>query len=181
MSSILSRQNFNDPNNQLDYDVPFWWTRTGQIVRWSIFLGILVIVFAFLTLGYCHARRRINKGLAPLPYHRWMLNRQQRAAYDPSYQDPTAYYYPYNGEGYNMHPMPPPVYDPRAPKPPTYQPPAGASKVDPSQWGNVPTTRPVTGGDPSPSYEAPAGPPPAAAVQSNHTGTSNASNNPYRP
>jgi hypothetical protein len=105
-----------------------------------------------------------------------MLNRHQRARYDPTYQDPAANYYPYNG-AYNMHPMPPPVYDPSAPMPPVYQPPAGASKVDPTQWAT--TNRPTTGGEPSPSYAAPPGPPPG--VQTNHTGTSNASNNPYRP
>lgn len=109
-----------------------------------------------------------------------MVNRNQRAMYDPTYQDPAANYYPYNGGGYNMHPMPPPVYDPRAPKPPNYQPPEGASKVDPSQWTSGPTTRPAEAGEPSPSYEAPAGPPPGASVHTNHTGTSSASNNPYR-
>jgi hypothetical protein len=31
-----------------------------------------------------------------------------------------------------MHPMPPPIYDPNG-LPPTYQPPMGGSKVDPSQ------------------------------------------------
>lgn len=176
--SNFKRQTLTNPETGtvVDDNVPFWWTRTGQIVRWSIFLGILVLVFAFLSLGYCHARRRINRGLAPLPYHRWMLSRPQRARYDPTYQDPRAYYYPYNGDGYNMHPMAPPVYDPRAPMPPVYQPPVGASKVDPSQV----TTRPAADGDPSPSYGAPEVPPPGAAVKTNHTGTSNASNNPYR-
>jgi hypothetical protein len=75
-----------------------------------------------------------------------------------------------------MHPMPPPLYDPNAPMPPVYQPPAGGSKVDPSQWRAEPTRRP-SNGEPSPEYEAPPGPPPAAAVQADHTG---ASNNPYR-
>lgn len=79
-----------------------------------------------------------------------------------------------------MQPMPPPVYDPNSAMPPTYQPPAGASKVDPSQWRAEPTRRPQETGEASPAYEAPSGPPPAAAVQANHTGASTVSNNPYR-
>jgi len=184
MSSILARQTLGDPNDTTfnnDNDIPFWWTETGQIVRWVIFLGILFLVFAFLFIGYCHARRRINKGLPPLRYHRWMLNHSQRARYDPNYQHPSAYYTPYApGAQYNMHPMPPPIYDPNAPMPPVYQPPAGATKVVPSQWGAATTRRPAAGGDPSPSYEAPQELPPAAAVQPNHTGASTTSNNPYR-
>lgn len=79
-----------------------------------------------------------------------------------------------------MHPMPPPMYDPNAPMPPTYQPPEGATKVDPSQWRSEPTRRPQESGEASPAYEAPSRPPPAAAVQANHTGASTVSNNPYR-
>jgi len=78
-----------------------------------------------------------------------------------------------------MYPMPPPIYDPNAPPPPTYQPPEGASKVDPSQWRTEPTRRPAETGEPSPAYDAPPGPPPAA-VHANHTGGSRSSNNPYR-
>lgn len=111
----------------------------------------------------------------------WLLNRQQRARYDPNYQNPSVYYNRYDEGGgqYGMHPMPPPMYDPNAPLPPTYQPPAGGSKVDPSQWRSEPTRRPQETGEPSPAYGAPPGPPPAA-VQANHTGASTVSNNPYR-
>jgi len=176
-SVIQARQNFDDGDVDFvdDRRTNFWWTRTGQIVRWSIFLGIFVFIMAYIFIGYWHAKRRINKGLAPLKYHRWLLNRQQRARYDPSYQNPSVYYQPYppQGQQYGLHSMPPPMYDPNGSMPPTYQPPAGATKVDPSQWGA--TRRPVEVGEPSPAYEAPPGPP--AAVQANHTGSSN---NPYR-
>lgn len=113
---------------------------------------------------------------------KWLLNRQQRARYDPNYQNPSVYYNSYpNGGQYNMHPMPPPMYDPNLPPPPTYAPPAGATKVDPSQWRAEPTRRPAAAGEQSPAYEAPPGPPPpAAAVQASHTGGSTVSNNPYR-
>jgi len=77
-----------------------------------------------------------------------------------------------------MHAMPPPVYDPNM-VPPTYQPPPGASKVDPLQWGAEPTQRPADGDEPAPEYAAPPGPPPVT-VRANHTGASTTSNNPYR-
>ncbi|CZR55255.1 uncharacterized protein PAC_05142 [Phialocephala subalpina] len=183
MASLLPRQNFNNnPEFVYDDERSFWWTRTGQIVRWSIFFGIFFLFLLYMVVGYWHAKRRINKGLAPLAYHRWLLNREQRARYDPAYQNPQVYYtqYPAGGAQYGMNPMPPPMYDPNAPMPPTYQPPEGATKVDPSQWRSQPTRRPQESGEPSPAYEAPPGPPPAAAVQANHTGASTVSNNPYR-
>lgn len=179
MASILSRQNNNDEEFIIEDD-GFWWTRTGQIVRWSVFFGLMFILFAFMGLSYWHAKRRIRKGLVPLRYHRWLLNREQRAQYDPSYQNPQVFYtaYPRPGAQYGMHPMPPPVYDPNG-QPPTYQGPAGGTKVDPSQWRSEPTRRPAESGEQAPEYEAPPGAPPAA-VHANHTGGSTVSNNPYR-
>jgi len=172
MFSLVVRQTLgSEPNTvpdgtQSDDDnyVPFWWTRTGQIVRWAILIGILVVVFTFLFIGNCHARRRLSRGLPPLRYHRWMLSRNQRARYDPNYAPPAPYYNPYQREGYNMNAMPPPIYDPSHPMPPVYQPPTGGTKVAPSQFT---TSRPVGETDPSPSYEAPPGPPPGAAAQAN--------------
>ena len=106
----------------------------------------------------------------------WLLNRSQRARYDPHYQNPSVYYNTYpDGGQYGMHPMPPPMYDPNAAPPPTYQPPAGGTKVDPSQWRGEPTRRP-TAGEPSPAYQAPPGPPPAHG----QTETGAGSSNPYR-
>ena len=72
---------------------------------------------------------------------------------------------------------PPPVYDPNSAMPPTYQPPAGATKVDPTQWRSEPTRRPAESGEAAPDYTAPPGPPPATRIESTNTG---ASNNPYR-
>jgi len=74
--------------------------------------------------------------------------------------------------------MPPPMYDPNSAAPPSYMPPAGATKIDPSQRRSEPTRRPAESSDPAPDYEAPPGPPPA--VRPNNTGTSSSSNNPYR-
>jgi len=50
--------------------VPFWFTRTGVIVKWSVCLGLLVILGLYLFFGYQHAQRRLRKGLKPLAYHR---------------------------------------------------------------------------------------------------------------
>lgn len=187
MARIFSRQNLNTGNDGndgqvefVDGEVPFWWTRKGEIIRWSIFLGIFLLLIAYMAIGYWHAKRRINKGLPPLGYHRWLLNRQQRAIYDPNYRNPSVYYnqYPQGGQYGLQNIPPPPMYDPNAAMPPTYQPPAGATKVDPSQWRSEPTRRPAENGEPAPSYDAPPGPPPA--VTANHTGASTVSNNPYR-
>lgn len=182
MATLLARQNgaVGDPEFIYTNNDSFWWTREGQIVRWSVFFGIFFLFIAYMVGGYWHAKRRISKGLAPLGYHRWLLNRQQRARYDPNYQNPSVYYnqYPPPGGQYGMHPMPPPMYDPNTPPPPTYQPPAGGTKVDPSQWRAEPTRRPTETNDPAPSYEAPPGPPPAVRPQ--NTGASESSNNPYR-
>ncbi|KAK6210751.1 hypothetical protein LQW54_005956 [Pestalotiopsis sp. IQ-011] len=152
-----------------DGDVPFWWTRTGIIVKWSIFLAIVVGFMLWLVLGYMHAKRRINKGLKPLGYHRCLLGRAELARVDPAYGYPHATYTNYAPPGagyYGMQPMPPPVYDPN--RPPQYPggpappPPMGGSKVDPEQGA----------GD----YAPPSGPPPPASQQPQRTG---ASNNPF--
>lgn len=86
-----------------------------------------------------------------------------------------------------MHPVPPPVYDPDAPRPPMYpgpppamamamvQPPDGATKVDPMQQALAPASVPVLpplysgrndgNGGGEEQYEAPPGPPPSAQAQ----------------
>jgi len=72
MVDIIARQNFDNGDGVVlvDGDRSFWWTRTGQIVRWSIFFGIFFLFLAYMVGGYYHAKRRINKGLPPLAYHR---------------------------------------------------------------------------------------------------------------
>jgi hypothetical protein len=165
-------------------------------VRWSLFAGLVVLVMLYLILGYLHAKRRIRKGLAPLRYHRvglqpllilsclmsiqFLLSRKERAQHDPSYRYPTPDYSVYRPDQYGMHAYPPPVYDPNAPAPPSYQPPAGATKIDASQSRTGSAGNQPAYGEPSPEYTAPLGPPPAAALHATHTGSSSASNNPYR-
>lgn len=42
----------------------------GLIVKWSVFLGLMVLITLYITIGYIHAKKRIRKGLKPLAYHR---------------------------------------------------------------------------------------------------------------
>lgn len=86
-----------------------------------------------------------------------------------------------------MYDMPPPVYDPNAPRPPKYEPPAGAAKVDSNQQPNAeqngqptgqyaeyaPPAGPPPGSDqPQDSFAPPPGPPPSN-VQPQGTGNTN--------
>ncbi|RKU40686.1 hypothetical protein DL546_000650 [Coniochaeta pulveracea] len=192
---------YDDPADDPDY-VPFWYTKTGVIVKWCIFLGLLVAFSAYMILGRIHAQRRIARGLPPLAYHRWLVPRAQLASVDPRYAFPQAAYQSHQprpqheqGEYYGMYSMPPPVYDPNAPRLPDYYPPQPqqeqqqegvGSKVDPNQARDGPSLRmddvpPPAGPPPASSSRAddfapPAGPPPSA-LQNQGTG---ASNNPYR-
>lgn len=183
--TILARDDDDIPGGYVFENgrlIPWWYSRTGEIVKWSVFLGLITIITVFISVGYCHAKRRMRKGLAPLGYHRWLVHRQDLARVDQRYaypQNPTYTSYHPNAY-YNMQPMPPPVYDPNAPRPPVYQPPEGATKADPSQWRAEPTRRPAEGqqtGVQDADFVPPPGPPPSA-MTAQRTGESN---NPYRP
>ncbi|KAI1384033.1 uncharacterized protein F4822DRAFT_58950 [Hypoxylon trugodes] len=159
-ADAVVRRQYVEQNGHL---VWFWYTKTGVIVKWSLFLGITLLLGLYLVLGRVHAKKRVNKGLKPLAYHGWLLSRQERAGVDPRYAWPqasyTTYPQPYGGGAYAM---PPPVYDPNN-RPPMYEgggaPPMGGSKIDPMQTGVEPAR--TGGGD----YAPPPGPPPAAALR----------------
>ncbi|KAK3945434.1 hypothetical protein QBC46DRAFT_372226 [Diplogelasinospora grovesii] len=201
LATLVSRQIQDGRNCTRDEDgfivesdtcfVGFWYTRTGVIVKWSIFLGLSAILGLYLLLGYMHARRRLRKGLAPLAYHRWLVSRSELARVDPRYRPPNASAMPYNpnsnsggyqyyGDGiYGMSNMPPPpVYDPNAPRPPMYDglattAPPGATKVDPQQTSGITTAAPTRQATVvEDDFEAPAGPPPNA-MRPENTGSSN--------
>lgn len=94
-------------------------------LRYTIVGLLFASVILFFIGGYYHARRRVKKGLQPLPYHRWMV---QRRTYDSEtryaqYQQP--------GQTYvmNDYPAPPPAYSSGEAPPPVYQPPEGGSKI----------------------------------------------------
>ncbi|KAK4188529.1 hypothetical protein QBC35DRAFT_496119 [Podospora australis] len=165
--------------------VPFWNTKTGIIVKWSLFLGFIVFLGLYLMIGYIHAKKRVQKGLAPLAYHRFLVPRAALAQVDPRYRYPQASISPYypNGQqqAYDMHGMPPPVYDPNAPRPPVYQPPEGATKVDleqPPQYRFAASSQqqPQLDAPQNFEYAPPSGPPPSAAgapIQPQGTGNTN--------
>ena len=100
---------------------------------------IFVAIISALLISYSHAKRRIRRGQPPLAYHRWMVNRTpppQRNRFDDPYG-----YARYNGNNNgnpDAYPMrgwapPPPAYTNQEAPPPVYQPPEGATKVNPDQ------------------------------------------------
>lgn len=47
-----------------------WQLQKAEIVKWAIVAGVFVIFFIWFVAGYYHAKRRVKKGLKPLPYHK---------------------------------------------------------------------------------------------------------------
>jgi hypothetical protein len=122
-------------------------TQTGTTARYIILCVLFTLLLGYFVGGYAHARRRLKKGLAPLPYHRWMVQRKVQYArpqqqhytpYGPYSHDPYA-------EGYQMHGTgpPPPAY--QRDGPPAYAPPEGASKVMADQHYHHPPPAPLSG------------------------------------
>lgn len=124
-------------------------------IRYTIICVIFASILLYFVGGYLHARRRLRKGLPPLAYHRWMVQRSVR--YQQPVYNPYAQHDPYS-QGYNMpgYQPPPPAYQPpQRDAPPAYTPPQGASKAMADQnWHQ--TTRPDDGGEGS---QAPGGAP----------------------
>ncbi|EPQ64239.1 hypothetical protein BGT96224_2337 [Blumeria graminis f. sp. tritici 96224] len=177
MAAFVKRQFVGDDFVIVEREPSFWWTKTGQIVRWSIFFGLSTIFTAYILIGYIHAKSRMKKGLPLLSYHRWLVSDETRMRYDPNYTNPNIFY-GYHQNGIGMQPMPQQMYGMNAPLPPTYQPQSGVTKVDSSPYNSQPTHRPETS-DPTPNYEAPPGPPPPPTLPPNQTGAT-ATGNPYR-
>lgn len=48
--------------------------QTGVIVKWSLFLGLIVVIGLYFLFGYLHAQKRLREGLPPLGYHRVRLS-----------------------------------------------------------------------------------------------------------
>ncbi|MCJ1415513.1 hypothetical protein MMC32_001845 [Xylographa parallela] len=134
MNSLLrQRQTFPVDETIQQYNI-------SLIVRWVIF-GILVLMVLSALLAYSHAKGRMAKGLPPKAYHRWMVRQQQRQQFEPSLQNEFSFYRAAAPE-YDLEALPPPVYDPNHVPPPTYQPPAGGSKVNPTQEYDRPPSSP---------------------------------------
>lgn len=129
--------------------MPWWYSTSGQIFKWCLFLIPLALILLWFVIGRIHVSRRIKKGLPPLRYHRCLVPRRYRPQPNPWPQQRA--YHP--ADGYYMQNMPPPpVYDPT--RLPQYEgPPPVGSKVDPDQTVGV--------AGPVPQYQPPPGPPPA--------------------
>jgi len=90
-----------------------------------------------------------------MAYHRFLVPPADRAKFEssPEFQNQFSFYR-VNGQGYDMNNMgAPPVYDASRPVPPTYQPPEGASKANPSQGFEVQSSLEA---QQNPSYGMPA-------------------------
>lgn len=114
----------------------------SEIIKWSIFIGLLGLITIFFFVAYFHARRRINQNLPPLAYHRWMVRRRIQPTANlstrPTPGAPVIATYVQNERGeYVLQPMHsvPPAYNTSMPPPPVYPGPPGATKVDPNQDG----------------------------------------------
>lgn len=73
LSSILVHKSMRDPSHRTPNDQHRMANRLrqeGLIVKWAVFLGLMVLITLYITIGYIHAKKRIRKGLVPLAYHR---------------------------------------------------------------------------------------------------------------
>ncbi|EON64264.1 hypothetical protein W97_03495 [Coniosporium apollinis CBS 100218] len=162
-----------------NYQFDSWWdSPAGYTVKYVVFAAIVLFIIVWFVGGYYHAQRRMKKGLPPLAYHRFLVNRRQRAQFDPTYQHPQHHYtvYPLHRpyymqqqqNGYQMqnYPEPPPLYSHDVP--PAYQGPPGGSKANPQQEWHIPAPGQESGvtthGGPaaessSASYSPPSGAP----------------------
>ncbi|KAI9783443.1 MAG: hypothetical protein M1816_001367 [Peltula sp. TS41687] len=164
-----------------DDDDGYWYySPTAVAIKWAVLAALVLLLLSFLAGAYYHARRRITRGLQPMAYHRWMIPRRRYVEPEPhTWQPQNQFSFYHNQEnGYQMHPVPPPAYNPNLAPPPVYQPPAGASKVNPSQH---PPTMPAPPGEGS--YPAPQSWTPAPAAQTSSVPGENhsaANPNPFR-
>ncbi|OAG40970.1 hypothetical protein AYO21_04812 [Fonsecaea monophora] len=161
-ASILARQ-ISDSSTSDDADDGYWWySSTAEAIKWAAVAAIVLAFSLYFLAGHMHARRRMQKGLPPLAYHRWLVSRRQKVAFlqqHPEYANQFAFYraqqeqvyYSYapgSGQAYQMGgiygPPPPAYHEPEYV--PAYTPPqeTGPNKINPDQ-----------------RYDPPSGPPPA--------------------
>jgi hypothetical protein len=142
----------------------YYYSPKEVAIKWAVVGGIFLLTLGFLLFSYIHATRRLKKGIAPLRYHRWLLSRRQRSLHEPQFAQQDFVYQ-----------MAPPPYNPNYPMPPTYQPPQGGSKINPTQsfYGNPPPGPPPgrrASPEPVPSVPAP------EPARVNNTGSSGRTN-----
>ncbi|OAP63586.1 hypothetical protein AYL99_02813 [Fonsecaea erecta] len=168
-SRIFGRQiSDSDDTAGDDSENGYWWySPTADAIKWAVVAAILLAFSFYFLAGHLHAKRRMQKGLPPLPYHRWLVSRRQKVAFlqqHPQYANQFAFYRaqqervgpygysctPGSGQAFQMGGMygpPPPAYH-EPEYVPAYTPPQenGSNKVNPDQ-----------------RFEPPNGPPPSPA------------------
>jgi len=133
LRAILHRDGGDGGASTASIAGPWWWSSQAYAVKWGIIGGIFVVFLALFLGGHWHAQRRIKKGLQPLPYHRWLLTRSQRARFASPRQNNFSFYRQQDGYAMHGYAPPPPAYNRDADNAPAYTPPQGASKINPSQ------------------------------------------------
>jgi len=121
----------------------WWWSPDAYAVKWAIIAALLGIFLIFFLGGHYHAKNRMKRGLQPLPYHRWLVNRNQQARFQPPPQNNFSFYRQQDGYAMHGYAPPPPAYNPNAENVPAYTPPEGASKINPTQnYAEIPPPGP---------------------------------------
>ncbi|KAF8424679.1 hypothetical protein EV426DRAFT_87882 [Tirmania nivea] len=137
---ILSKRGARDDDGDGSHFGGWFYSEEGRKVRYGIFLGIIVFFIVFVLVSYQHAQIRMNKGLAPLPYHSWLISSHRRSQFAP--EDRSEIPRPSHPEdnfsfyqnGHQLYAVPPPAYNPNFVQPPSYPgPPEGAIKTAPQQ------------------------------------------------
>jgi len=149
-SGLLLRRGPDDDSTHHEFG-GFFYSDEGRTIRYGILLGIIFVFLAFVIISYQHATIRLRQGLAPLPYHRWLVSRKRREQFEPQSGDQTQptppednfSFYQYE---HALHPVPPPAYNPNYVQPPAYSgPPAGATKTPPQQYRAPSSEEPIAG------------------------------------
>ncbi|KAL8858020.1 MAG: hypothetical protein Q9178_005481 [Gyalolechia marmorata] len=155
---------YHDDDYHDDYHHSWWYSDTADAIKWAVVAAIFFAMFLFLAIGYIHARRRIRRGQPPLRYHRRLSVPRQDFSFYQHRQNPYEM---------NPYPVPPPgmalfsdVYqisinnvayrNNEGPPPPRYEPPQGASKMNPNQGAFAPA--PLQAGEASNAGSASAAP-----------------------
>ncbi|KAF8469588.1 hypothetical protein BDZ91DRAFT_57998 [Kalaharituber pfeilii] len=130
-SSVLAKRDDYDHESHFG---GWLYSEEGRTIRYGILLGIIFLFIVFLTISYKHAHCRMNQGLPPLAYHRWLVSRKRRAEFERASSEPEQNFSFYQHE-HGLHPVPPPAYNPQYVQPPSYPgPPEDASKSNPQQY-----------------------------------------------
>ncbi|KAI5815498.1 hypothetical protein BZA77DRAFT_76878 [Pyronema omphalodes] len=118
MPSLLQKR-FDDTTD--NGDGIWYYSSEASAIKYGILFSILLLGFLIIFGSWFHAKRRLEKGLPVLAYHRWLVR--------PSARNPNApenNFSFYGQQSYDMQHIPPPVYNPNSPQPPAYYgPPAG--------------------------------------------------------